>query len=299
MPQESILDTYKYNFNHPMVRDLAWSIASPPMINLDDSYLIPPAWFDQQYTNYLPRLFALDNDPTPLLNFVQPAIKLGLYFEKLWHFFFTDNPNFDVLLAHTQVRDAHLTYGEFDFIVKDHTTNRVTHFEVAVKFYLGYPSLNNKPSLWYGANIRDRFDIKFNHMLKHQIKLGQQEAAQGLLREHNINIDNEKIILKGRLYQAHPALELTNQLLPNNCNWRWITHHHFRRECIHHHWYQIMKPDYLATRTEAELNIYRHQKMGEKKPLQLLRFENQKEAERLILVPDEWLAKLSATVQNR
>ncbi|QUM84975.1 DUF1853 family protein [Moritella sp. 28] len=292
MPIESVLDTYNYNFNHPIVRDLAWSIASPPMVNVKSNVLISTDWLAQQYTDYLPRLFALDVDPAPLLNFIRPATRLGLYFEQLWHFFFTDNPNFDVLLANTQVRDDHFTYGEFDFIVKDNTTNQVTHFEVAVKFYLGYPSTNNEPPLWYGANMKDRFDIKFNHMLEHQIKLGHQEAAQRVLREHNINIDDEKIILKGRLYQAHPALELTNQLLPNSCNWRWITHHHFKKESIDYRWYQIMKPNYLATRTKTELDIYQHQTMGEKKPLQLLRYNNQKEAERLILVPDEWLAKI-------
>ncbi|SGZ05467.1 Cobyric acid synthase [Moritella viscosa] len=44
--------------------------------------------------------------------------------------------------------------------------------------------------------------------------------------------------------------------------------------------------------SKTEINIYKHQKIGEKKPLQLLRYNNQKEAERLILVPDEWLAKI-------
>lgn len=60
-----------------------------------------------------------------------------------------------------------------------------------------------------------------------------------------------------------------------------------------------MKPDYLATRTMRELDKFQHQNLSEKKPLQLLRYDNQKEAERLILVPDEWLVKLYLAAQNR
>ncbi|QUM76639.1 DUF1853 family protein [Moritella sp. 24] len=299
MQLESSLDTYNYNFKNPVVRDLAWTIASPPMVNLDHADLISTEWLAQQYTNYLPRLFALDNDPAPLLKFIHSTTRLGLYFEQLWYFFFTDNPNFDVLLANKQVRDDHVTYGEFDFIVKDNHTKQVTHYEVAVKFYLSYPCKQAEPPLWYGANIRDRFDIKFNHMCKHQIKLGKEAAAKPILDEHNIQIDHEKIILKGRLYQAHPALNLTDEILPNSCNWQWITQHHFQAHCSHHDWYQLAKPDYLATRSMVELDKYHNQKSDEKKPLQLLRYENQKEAERLILVPDEWLEKLNLTVQNR
>lgn len=294
MQIESTLDTYKYNFKHPMVRDLAWAIASPPLLANEQDALVSMAWFQQQYLSYLPRLFALDNNPAPLIEFINRQQRLGVYFEQLWHFFFEDSPNFDVLLANIQIQDSHQTYGEFDFIIREKATQIVTHFEVAVKFYLGYQHDSAENKLWYGANIKDRLDIKIDHMLKHQIRLGHLASAQAVLKQHNITIDDEKIILKGRLYQPHPDLQLANNDVQHNpCNWSWLTVRCFKASHANFCWYRLAKPDYLAPRLPEE--VYRWHSdnaVNEKKPLQLLRYKDQKEAERLFLVPDGWLTKL-------
>jgi hypothetical protein len=294
MQIESTLDTYKYNFKHPMVRDLAWAIASPPLLETEQGAFVSVAWLQQQYLSYLPRLFSLDNNPTPLLEFINRQPRLGVYFEQLWHFFFEDSPKFDVLLANIQIQDSHQTYGEFDFIVREKATQIVTHFEVAVKFYLGYQHVSTTKELWYGANIKDRLDIKIDHMLKHQIRLGHLSSALAVLKQHNITIDDEKIILKGRLYQPHPDLQFSNSdPALNTCNWTWLTAHCFKNSHAEFCWYRLLKPDYLAPRLPEEVYRWHSDNAdSEKKPLQLLRYKDQKEAERLFLVPDEWLTKL-------
>ncbi|MDX1268070.1 MAG: DUF1853 family protein, partial [Oceanisphaera sp.] len=98
----------------PVVRDLAWALASPNL--LQSSPQAPDNdWYRQLLAEYQPRLCELDAAPEVLHAHCRPYRRLGLYFEALWHFFLLDHSRFQ-LLAHNwqQVIDG-TTVGAFDF----------------------------------------------------------------------------------------------------------------------------------------------------------------------------------------
>lgn len=296
----NLKDHFNYNFNHLIVRDLAWAIASSPLLVSEHDELLTDDWFQKVYLGYLPRLYALDNQPGPLLAFMNKTNRLGFYFEKLWHFFFIDHRNFEVLLAHHQVNDGKQTLGEFDFVVRDIKSGRVTHYEVAVKFYLGYQLNKYSTKYWYGANMNDRLDIKLNHMLDHQSKLSTLPSTKQLLNDLNINIDDTRIILKGRLYLPHNShsqsinagtTTQTDNTVTHHC--QWMTTQTFLDEQSHFEWFSLDKLSYLAPRRLKEVCPWPVERAKTlEHPVQLLRFRDSVEAQRLFVVPEKWLANV-------
>lgn len=189
-----------------VVRDLAWALASPNLFSgaltneESDSQLAPTdAWYQTLFNDYRPRLLALDQHPEVLHLHCAPHRRLGLYFEALWHFFLLDSPRFQVL-AHDwqQVVDG-TTVGAFDFLVWDQKSQRIEHWELAVKFYL-ISQPEDAFDHAFGINPRDKLRRKHQHMLNSQLMLSNHPhvepklVAQGLLPQY------KRLILKGRLY---------------------------------------------------------------------------------------------------
>lgn len=185
----------------PMVRDLAWALASP---NLLPTIPLAPAndWYRTLLSQYRSRLLELDAAPGILHAHCRPYRRLGQYFEALWHFYLLDQERFQLLAYDWQQVVAGTTLGAFDFIVRDKQLQRIEHWEVAVKFYL-----ITDPDTAYGdargVNPRDKLRHKLEHMLHHQLRLslhpqiGERLLRQGLMPE------NHRLILKGRLYYPH------------------------------------------------------------------------------------------------
>ncbi|MBO1519040.1 DUF1853 family protein [Oceanisphaera pacifica] len=182
----------------PIVRDLAWAIASPNLLRA--SSLAPEnTWYERLVGEYQDRLLELDDNPTLLHHHCQSQRHLGFYFESLWHFFLLDHARFQVLAHNWQQVIDGTTLGAFDFIVWDQRLKRIEHWELAAKFYLiSRPEQPFDSAL--GINTRDKLRRKHEHMLNHQLMLSQQPKvhlkllAQGLLPQHT------RLILKGRLY---------------------------------------------------------------------------------------------------
>jgi hypothetical protein len=134
----------------------------------------------------------------------QPTQRLGVYFEKLITFWFEQSPDHE-LLYHglairqstapsdarespnspqkqnqiTNVQNGNTTLGECDFLVFDKLNQRIQHWEVAVKFYLGVP--HEQDIVWLGPNLKDRLDKKIRHTLAHQLPLsGTREATEAI-----------------------------------------------------------------------------------------------------------------------
>jgi uncharacterized protein len=182
----------------PVVRDLAWALASPNL--LQSSPLAPDnGWYRQLLVEYQARLFELDAAPEVLHAHCRPYRRLGLYFEALWHFFLLDHSRFQ-LLAHNwqQVIDG-TTLGAFDFIVWDQQSQRIEHWELAVKFYL----ISNPDDAYdqaCGLNTRDKLRHKVEHMLHHQLRLSQHPQIRERLGRQKLMPQSTRLIMKGRLY---------------------------------------------------------------------------------------------------
>lgn len=207
-----------YPYQTPQVRDLAWSCFSAPLL-LSSQINKQPGEVDNCGLQLTARrsawLEGLDRDASPLLSFLaeNPATRLGLYFEKLWHFFLREDPDTDLVAHNLPVADRGRTVGEFDCIYYCRERRCHVHLELAVKFYLGYQphttaNAYSEMSDWLGPNSQDRLDKKVDHLMQRQIRLGEHAAARSLLQDLGIETLQREVELKGYLFrhfqQSHP-----------------------------------------------------------------------------------------------
>ena len=192
-------------FKHTSVRDLAWLINSPPIIQetINHTHWTNSTFWLQQYEEVNDLLRQLDANPFELHDLLeqQKDKRLGHRFETLLSFFFKLNKRYKILAQNLQIQDENRTIGEFDFIVRDTLLNKTQHWEVACKFYLGIGDTLQLAN-WHGPMLRDRLDIKFEQMQTKQSQLSSHACATNQLNTLGIHIDQRICLLKGRLF--HP-----------------------------------------------------------------------------------------------
>ena len=211
-------------FNNQSVRDLAWAVSSPPLISNSSHYCAWPEseWYRQIFEETLPWLKTLDADPAELDELLasQKDRRLGKYFETLWYFWLSHHQHYDVVENNVQIIIDGETLGEIDFIVFDKTTKKTIHWELAVKFYLGAGNTREMCN-WYGPNLRDRLDIKVEHLISRQSVISKDQRVVQWLTSQGIRIDQCTVILKGRLYFPWAAKQagcLIRTMLPLQCS---------------------------------------------------------------------------------
>jgi hypothetical protein len=289
-------------YQDPLVRDLYWALASPPLLARRDTDIRWPGsdWFGGISRHYTTRLMALDADPTPLQDAtrVQKDRRLGAYFETLWHFWLQDNARYRLRYANLPVRSARRTLGEFDLLVEDRETGTTLHWELALKFYLGVGD-TTQPANWLGPAQHDRLDIKTERLREHQSKLSRQPHAQALLEQLGIRIDASWVILKGRLF--YPGL--AQSASPEDAHsghargfWLQARGLAAQQNAL---WLPLERQQWLAPlsgvanaeceNTSSLLAGWQQQPL--RHPLCLARIEDGKEVERGFVVPDDWAAK--------
>jgi len=188
-------------FQHPIVRQLAFCIASPNLLcqlpkNLCIQHpfkLHPSEFWEVHFQNYLPRLEELDQSPEPLIQFLSrlKSTRLGLRFEHLlWFWLQEDQYHPYQLLGHSiQKIEGAKTLGELDFLILNKESQKIEHWEVALKYYLGEEDLNLEQ--WIGLNRQDTLSKKLYHFTNKQFQF--PEAL-------NFEIQNRFAVLKGQLY---------------------------------------------------------------------------------------------------
>lgn len=203
-------------YKRPFVRDLAFALACPDALkqwisadpNLISQHIFvhEPQFWLTQYQNYAPRLEQLDNSPayqdlTRYLMSRPSPYRLGFHFEGLIHFWLEDGFQLEVhpyeVVAHNvQLYSGMQTTGELDFILKNHETDEIEHWELAIKFYLGsapYDRFEN----WVGINARDTLQRKLMHM--------QTKPFRSIWIDldfyNQIKIDKRYMVMKGRFFK--------------------------------------------------------------------------------------------------
>ncbi|ANF82323.1 hypothetical protein A3K93_09055 [Acinetobacter sp. NCu2D-2] len=202
------------NYQHPLVRQLAFAVGSPNILSQlpDELEIIHPFQLHDDQTwqkhleNYHPRLIELDQNPTELIEFVSrlKSTRLGLRFEMLVWFWLLDAKYHPYqLLGHSiQKIDGPKTLGELDFVLLNAETHQIEHWEVALKYYLAEADLSL--ANWYGLNRSDTLNRKLKHFTQKQFQF--QEA----LGHH---IQQRYCMIKGQLYLPQ------HQVLDNIPNW--------------------------------------------------------------------------------
>ena len=195
--------TYDGRYQHRCVADLAWAVASQPLLYYQggDCDWFRADWYHDQYRAIEAELRELDRDPARLESLLaaQKDQRLGNYFETLWAFALELNPRYRLAERNLQIIDGGRTLGEMDFIVLDNETGRYAHWELAIKFFLGAGD-TVRHDAWHGPGKKDRLDLKVDHLLQRQTLLSTHPRTQAVLAGRGIEIDDCAVILKGRLF---------------------------------------------------------------------------------------------------
>lgn len=197
-----------HELQHQAVRDLAWCCFSPPMMQElpESNAIILPHNNDQLW----PWLIALDTQPEVLIKHIAQvkSTRLGIYYEMLWHFYFSQHPEWELLHHNLQIQRKGITLGAFDFLCRH--KNEYWHIETAVKFYLCntiHSDEAHKWQHWIGPNSQDRLDLKLTHLRQHQLPLHQTlEATEQLQKLHpHANEWKTGLCIQGYLFSAAPT----------------------------------------------------------------------------------------------
>lgn len=289
------------NYQHAVVRDLAWAIASPPLMLSASTACewFDHHWYQQRYLDSSRWLQALDQDPAALLAAVaaQKDRRLGNYFETLWAFWLESDSRYELIARNLPIRDGGDTLGELDFIIRDNHSGLNYHWEVAVKFYLGVADTRQLDN-WHGPGKRDRLDIKLDHLRERQSLICRLPQTQARLREMEIDIAGCAVILKGRLFYPQSQTDL---LAPQGCCQRhlrsqWFRLADFLATASADDWFQpLLRGGWMSDHGALDASgCYRLSELqaaieqGEYRlPLYLMRI-NATRSTRLFVVPDNW-----------
>ena len=222
--QNNILDT----LHDPAVRDLAWVIGSPGLIDASHpAYLdrvVDDVWCNAQLQNCSAWLSEIDMAPQSLHEFIaaRPTRRLGHYFESLIKFWLTHLPQTQIIATNLQVQHEQRTLGEYDFLFRDATATY--HWEAAVKFYLQQEPLAEQRA-FIGPGARDRLDLKLDKVFQHQLLLGHTPAGQQALPQ-GFQLDKTQAFIKGYLFyhaSAYSKMEIPGVSAAHLSGW-WMRH---------------------------------------------------------------------------
>lgn len=198
-----------------LIFDLKWVIDSPdllievpPQINWK---LLKPDYF--KICNGW--LADLEHNPEGLKTFfdINSQFILGKYFEMLIQFIFEKFDCFELIVKGLQVLRNNRTIGEIDFIFKNLTTNKTSHLEIAVKYYMGFKS-TAKHSLWIGPNGMDNLDGKIQ---KFTTQLSMAAFSEELI-SLNPALFERAVLLKGYFFK-----HISSELMPHFYNPKALT----------------------------------------------------------------------------
>lgn len=212
-------------FKHRAVRDLAWVIASPPLVSgtLDEVH-----WWSEEdclseFNDCYEALCRLDIDPKPLIIHMANLknSRLGSIFEGFISYWLKISPNYQELYQNIQIIEDKHTYGEIDFIIQAVSTGEIIHLEVAVKFYLGCEPYADSYR-WFGTNTKDQLGKKIDHLKLHQTQLTQKHPEQ-IKQFCSHNIDAKHCFIKGRLFYPEDSNETPQNISldQNHLRGRW------------------------------------------------------------------------------
>ena len=251
-----MLDTTQ--FKSRLVQDLAWVIASPPLVS--GEYKGVHWWNEEEclkeFSDCLPALKILDENPEPLITHIAKlkSGRLGLRFESYISYWLKISPNYSLLAKNIQVIKEGHTYGELDFIIQNIHTKTVIHLEVAVKFYLGADTNNSSlenPFHWFGTNTQDQLGLKLKHLREHQTQLYEtyKDHIQKLLK---IEINDKHCFLKGRLFYPMDNNTPPNDVTNNHLRGHWTYEKEFEKPP---YFQPIEKRDWLAPLNPENLKV--------------------------------------------
>ncbi|RTQ98732.1 DUF1853 family protein [Halomonas nitroreducens] len=183
MPPDGLHDIID-RWHHPLVRDLAWLLLAPDLLDLRRP---DPASLgladDRALADFLD---ALQARPSALERCVGATLKgrMGHYHERLWQFLLATAPATQLLAHNLPVVRDHRTLGELDLVYRLRRDPAPVHLEVAIKYYLGLPEgpgAEDDQARWIGPGGLDSLALKRSHLERHQLPLAHSPDARAAL----------------------------------------------------------------------------------------------------------------------
>lgn len=192
----------KEQYKHKLVRDLAWSVQSPSLIN--DVLCIEKSLFTDAYLEFREHLQALDKNPQPLIDYLESknTYRLGHYFEKLIYYWIEYSNRFSLIDSNIQIASNNrITQGEVDLVLYDKIECKYQHWELSIKYFLAYKE--NENQVYIGPNANDFLHKKLKKLKDKQCKILESDAGKVYLKQKNISTIESKLFVKGCLFY-HP-----------------------------------------------------------------------------------------------
>lgn len=293
----------------PAVRDLAWTLITPPL--LSDALwpqrhpLAASDWAQapEQLAGWLQRL---DQDSSALDVWLARASnrRLGLYYEKLWQFALQAAPGVELLAANVAIRQGGQTLGEMDLLSRDADGDH--HIELACKFYLGPQHCSGlDPANWLGPGGQDRLGLKLEHLRQHQLPLSSSPQGGAALADWQIETVQAELWLGGYLFYPWPSRCAPPQgVHTEHLRGYWLHRAQwsdFAAQATPARWQVLPRSRWLAparadqdsSLTLTQLELYLQQSAEYRAPLLLVQLEQRAsgdwyEVQRLFLVKNDW-----------
>ncbi len=231
------------------VRDLAWTIGSPPMCRPPPGAVarwVSDADCEGERIALDHWLHTLDRDPSPLRSFLsaRPSHRLGHYFEALNSYWLSSAPSYERLTEGWVLRRDGETVGELDFVYRNGA--RVVHLEVAVKFYLRVAE-PPEPASYVGPGLRDRFDRKLRKLEREQSRRVDEAVAGELRSALGAVVGEAEVRLKGVLFEPHETrLDRPPELADSSLGGLWIEISRLEELESDCEWHILEKLDWLS-----------------------------------------------------
>jgi len=272
------------------LRDLKWVISSPSLIAQPSAEEPLPA---------VPDFEAVDQ--RHLDGFLGPYsyFRIGQYYEGLVLYWLEHIRRLKIIARHQQVFEESRTVGEIDVLFEDEA-GVMTHWEIAVKFYLYYPEVNPVDSHFIGPNVKDSFERKMRRLIEYQLPLSQT---------HFPDVRCRQAFVKGMIFyhpdQSSPA-QLPEKLSPTHERGTWLHLSELSRLTEQHEELVFLireKPEWLSdalcSRTDERLLSFANLQsqlethfQEQTRPILISALSCQQitchEVERVFVVPDSW-----------
>ncbi len=239
--------------------------------------------------------------------------RVGRYFERLVLYWLRYIRRVEIVAQSLQIRDGKRTIGEIDLLFRDEQ-GRLTHWEIAVKFYLHVAHPQALGSHYIGPNVRDTFERKMERLFLDQLPRSERDFP---------DVEVRQAFVKGRIfYQPHEAVPAPppEHLSPEHLRSEWIRAAdvaalHDRGDTV----YQILeKPFWLSEQTarQGDSELLSHEELVERlkehfatrdRCVLVAQLEAGSgsssaamldETQRLFVVPDHWPDEAGGTQAN-
>lgn len=281
------------HFKPRIQADLNWLVTSPDLLSVPVASKKVP----------LPLINGSDlvtqNQSLDVTGLESAPHQLGRYFEQLWFNLVRQQPDIEVLYENLQLQDGNLSIGEFDAILRQPVNQRIIHCELAVKFYLNLGG-GDHLSHWFGPNLNDRLDLKYQRLISHQLVLSQHLCGTNNIKYGSLLIDTIGLFSKGRLYYPYEQyiegiFHHPPEINTNHLKGFWVSEEEFYqidKQHINVQWYVLPKSHWLADVSEEDLDdLVQHQLPLKHDYIQVACFSENKEISRGFIVSKEWISK--------